>query len=82
MLANFGQNGAEKQFNINLFMYLLHTARALSILCTCVQYWAPTRPICFVRGLNAAQNRPKLAKVGFLGVPKWLSGARTARGGA
>ena len=32
-------------------MYLLHTARALPILCTCVQYWAPTRPICFVRGL-------------------------------
>ena len=51
ILANFGRNGAEKQFNINLFMYLLHTARALPILCTCVQYWAPTRPICFVRGL-------------------------------
>ena len=62
-------------------MYLLHTARALPILCTCVQYWAPTRPICFVRGLNAAQNRPKLAKVGFLGVSKCLSGPRTARGG-
>jgi len=51
ILANFGRNGAKSQSNINLFMYLLHTARALPILCTCVQYWAPTRPICFVRGL-------------------------------
>ena len=51
ILANFGRNGAEKQFNISSFMYLLHAARALPILCTCVQYWAPTRPICFVRGL-------------------------------
>ena len=51
ILANFGRNGAKSQSDINLFMYLLHTARALPILCTCVQYWAPTRPICFVRGL-------------------------------
>ena len=58
--------GLKSNLILNLFMYLLHTARALSILCTCVQYGARTRPFCFVRGLNAAQNCPKLANVGFL----------------
>ena len=39
-----------------------------------MQYWAPTRPICSVRGLNATQNCPKLLKI----AQNWLFGGHFA----